>query len=276
MKIGLFTYGYMHISLEQAFKDAASFGYDGVEIWGGRPHAYPYDLKEEGVEEILELSKKYQMPIIGYTPEMNMYPYNMMIGNEKIRKNSVDYIKVAMDITKGMDAGFTMISAGHAGHQQTSQEVWKRLIQNLDELASYAEKIGVDLVLEPLTSYESNVLTTCDELVKALDQVNSPRLHGICDVVPPFCNGEPIMSYFEKLGNRMRHMHIVDSDGVSESHMIPGDGKIPLRQLFKDIEAEGYDGYGTIELISASINDLTGVHELAIKRVKELLRPLSM
>jgi len=69
MKLGLFTNGYMRFPLEYAFKDAALFGYDGIEIWGGRPHAYPPDLKADGVGEIKELAQRYAVPIIGFTPE---------------------------------------------------------------------------------------------------------------------------------------------------------------------------------------------------------------
>ena len=39
------------------------------------------------------------------------------------------------------------------------------------------------------------------------------------------------MSYFDKLGDRLRHMHIIDSDSAPDTHMMPGDGNIPLRQL---------------------------------------------
>ena len=44
MDFGLFTCGYQRNSLEQAFADAASFGYDYIELWGGRPHAYAPDV----------------------------------------------------------------------------------------------------------------------------------------------------------------------------------------------------------------------------------------
>ena len=93
MKIGMFTFGYQRLPLENAFIDAARFGYDGIEIWGGRPHAYPFDLKSGGIEELKGLSESYDMPIIGYTPEMNMYPFNMMIGSEAMRRDSLDYIE---------------------------------------------------------------------------------------------------------------------------------------------------------------------------------------
>lgn len=40
------------------------------------------------------------MPIIGYTPETNGYPYNMMLGDEHMRRESLDMIKLAMDMAK--------------------------------------------------------------------------------------------------------------------------------------------------------------------------------
>jgi protein FrlC len=120
--------------------------------------------------------------------------------------------------------------------------------------------------------YESNVVVTCNDLLAALDEAGSDRLVGMCDICPPFCNREPIMSYFEKLGSRLRHMHIIDSDGQSDTHMMPGDGRIPLRQLFRESEATGYEGYCTIELISAIMNEPSLGSALAIERVKDLLK----
>lgn len=271
MKIGMFTMGYMRLPLERAFKDAARFGYDGIEIWGGRPHAYPFDLKAGGIKEIRELSNKYDMPIIGYTPETNMYPYNMMIGTEAMRRESIDYMKVAIDMAKELNAGFVLISAAHAGYETTRQEYWPRLVKNLKELSVHAESVGLDLLLEPLTQYESNVITTCNDLVTILDEINSPRLQGMCDICPPFNNQEPIMTYFEKLGPRLRHMHIIDSDGHSDTHMMPGDGNIPLKQLFREISETDYKGYLTIELVTAYINEPSLYTGLAIERVNELL-----
>ena len=51
------------------------------------------------------------------------------------------------------------------------------------------------------------------------------------------------MSYFDKLGDKLRHLHIVDSDGASDTHYIPGEGKMPLRELMRDIIDRGYEGY---------------------------------
>lgn len=262
----------MRLSLEKAFDDAKRYGFDGVEVWGGRPHAYAPDLVGDGARAIRELAEGRGLPIIGYTPEMNAYPYNMMAGTEAMRRDCVDYVKLSLDVAVEMGAGFVLVSAGHAGHEATRARFWPRLIGNLREISAHAEDVGVDVLLEPLTHYESNVVVTLDDLVEALDEVGSPRLLGMCDVVPPFCNREPIMGYFERLGARMRNVHLVDGDGQSDTHMVPGDGRIPLRQLLREIEESGYAGYCTIELISAIMNEPSLGSALAIGRVRELLK----
>ena len=38
------TFVYFYYPLKEAEKRRAEAGYDGVEIWGGRPHAYGDDL----------------------------------------------------------------------------------------------------------------------------------------------------------------------------------------------------------------------------------------
>jgi protein FrlC len=119
MKIGLFTMPYMRLPLERAFRDAKRFGFDGVEVWCERPHAYALDLKAGGDREVKELSVRYGLPIIGYTPETNAYPYNRMIGSEAMRRVNLVYIKFSIDVAVGMEAGFTLISAAHAGYEAT-------------------------------------------------------------------------------------------------------------------------------------------------------------
>ena len=271
MKTGMFTCGHQRLPLEHAFRDAHELGYDGIELWGGRPHAFAPDLKAGGIRHVKELSRLYQMPIIGYTPETNGYPYNMMLGDERMRRESLDMIKLAMEMAKEMGAGFTMISAAHAGYLTTPEVIWQRLADNLRELADFAENIGIDLLLEPLTPYESNVVCNANDVLRALALVPSPRLYSMVDICAPFVQGEPVMSYFDKLGDKLRHLHIVDSDGASDSHYIPGEGKMPLRELIRDIIDRGYDGYCTIELVTMYMNEPRLYARKALARFRELL-----
>ncbi len=55
-----------------------------------------------------------------------------------------------------------------------------RLAENLSELCEYAENIGMDLILEPLTPYESNVVCNANDVLHALALVAfaAPVQHG--------------------------------------------------------------------------------------------------
>lgn len=272
MKLGLFTCGYQRYPLEKAFEDACRFGYDYIELWGGYPHAYVEDLKENGTEQICLLIKKYNMPVACFTPEHNGYPFNYMAGDEIQWERSMQYLEKAIDVTAEIGAEKMLFSAGHAGYHVPEKEIFLRLIRSLQRLSSYAEKRGVLLVLEPLTVYESNVICSLRDLERALDAAPSSNLAGMCDLAVPFTTGEPSAEYVRRLGKRFRYLHVIDNDGCSDSHILPGEGGLPLMQVLKEIQYAGYDGEATIELVTGYLKEPSAYAEMAIKRIREMLK----
>lgn len=270
MKFGLFTCGYQHLPLETAFRDAADFGYDYIELWGGRPHAYAPDLLSGEAEEVRRLIQRYHMPVRVYTPEHNAYPFNYMIGSPLQWENCMAYLTDALRAARSIGAEYTLISVGHGGcaDAETRQE---RLLRSLRRLSDAAERLEQKIVLETLTPFESNTCTRCTELAEVLRAIDSPALYGMCDVVVPYVQGEDAADYVRMLGNQMAHLHLIDGDGVSENHLIPGEGVMPLRQMVQDIRAAGYDGMATLELVTNYMSDPTYYAGLALERAKELL-----
>lgn len=272
MEIGMFTSGYQRYPLARAFEDAARLGYSYIELWGGRPHAYAPDVAAGGLREILELQQRHGVPVRVYTPEHNAYPFNYMLGNEHQRREALDYLKTAIGMGRAMGAEYTLISAGHAGNTATPAEIQARLVACLRELAAHAEQNNHLLLLEPLTVYESNSCTTAGQLAEVLDAVGSPCLFGMCDVVVPFTGGQPVLDYLDMLGGRMRHLHLVDSDGASDTHLLPGDGRIPLAELLAELGHLRYAGRATIELVTAYLNEPTLYARRALQRVRQMLK----
>lgn len=270
MKIGMFTSGYQRNDIEDIFRDAKRFGYDYIELWGGRPHAYAYDIRRQ-IDSLLKLRDKYGIPIKVYTPEHNAYPYNYMIGDEYQRKEAIEYLKTAIEAGKALGADYTVISAGHAGYGASGKEIWQRLCKSIRELVDYAQEKEHILLMEALTPYESNVCTSANDLCNIIEYIDSPYFGAMCDVVPPFVQNESIMSYFEKLGDKLKHLHIIDSDGNSDIHLMPGEGSIPIKQLMEQIYGYGYNEGATIELVTAYINEPSLYAKLAIDRLKKIL-----
>lgn len=271
LKVGMFTSGYQRNPLEHCFMDAKEYGYDYIELWGGRPHAYAPDLKAGDINEVRRLIEKYEMPVLGYTPEHNAYPYNYMIGSEAQRRDAVDYLKLSLEMAKEMGAEFVLTSPANGGYLATYDQLWSRLEKNIQELGDYAAKLEITLVVEALTPYESNFFTRANDLVELFRRVDNPYVVGMCDIVPPFVQHESIMAYFDKLGNKMDHMHIIDGENGSDTHMIPGEGNIPIKEMLYEMKRIGYDKTATLELVTNYINEPRFYAKRAIDNMRELM-----
>ena len=271
MKLGMFTSGYQRNPLEHCFIDAKRFGYDYIELWGGRPHAFAPDLAAGDINEVKRLIEKYGMPVRGYTPEHNAYPYNFMIGSEAQREDAVKYLKLCLDMAKEMGADYMLVSPANAGYLATYKEIWDRMVRTLRELTEHAEKVGVKLVVETLTQYETNAFKSANDLIELFQRIDSPFIMGMCDIVPPFVQHESIMAYIEKLGSKMYHMHIIDGEQGTDSHIMPGEGSIPMPELFCELKDAGYEGTATIELVLGYINEPRMYARRAVYNVRAMM-----
>ena len=271
LKVGMFTSGYQRNPLEHCFMDAKEYGYDYIELWGGRPHAYAPDLKAGDINEVRRLIEKYEMPVLGYTPEHNAYPYNYMIGSEAQRRDAIDYLKLSLEMAKEMGAEFVLTSPANGGYLATYDQLWSRLEKNIQELGDYAAKLEIKLVVEALTPYESNFFTRANDLVELFRRVDNPYVVGMCDIGPPFVQHESIMAYFDKLGNKMDHMHIIDGENGSDTHLIPGEGNIPIKEMLYEMKRIGYDKTATLELVTNYINEPRFYAKRAIDNMRELM-----
>ena len=85
------------------------------------------------------------MPVRGFTPEHNAYPFNYMIGSEAQREDAVNYLKLCLDMAKEMGAEFVLTSPANGGYLATYDQLWTRLEKTIRELGDHAAKVGVKL-----------------------------------------------------------------------------------------------------------------------------------
>lgn len=66
----------------------------------------------------------------------------------------------------------------------------------------------------------------------------------------------------DQVGNKLAHIHLSDSDFakrpelpdlIADRHMIPGTGKLPLKEFLKKLKTTGYSGYIVTELLPESL-----------------------
>ena len=68
MKFSFLTYQFARYPLEYCFYMAKEYGFNGIEVWGARPHAYAYDMDNTMIRQVIDWKKKYGIEISMFTP----------------------------------------------------------------------------------------------------------------------------------------------------------------------------------------------------------------
>ncbi len=273
MKLSFLSALYMRYPLEKAFEAAARQGYDGVEVWGGRPHAYGPDVDERRAEEIRGYAEKYNLEIPMFCAELLSYPYNIASTDAKERKETTEYLKQSLDAAARIGAPGMLITVGHAGYGTNRKDNFRNIVGVMKELAEHAQKREVDIVVEPLTVQESNTIVFLDDVLELFDAVGSDRVKSMLDTVMPMTNWETYTEYFEKLGvgRKLAYIHLEDSSGVDQYHKPIGTGILDFDEIFALIRKYGYDGWISLELISSYIREPEMASGMEIRKVRRFM-----
>lgn len=255
MKTCIFSYMFRYYPLKKAFEISQKCGFDGIEIWGGRPHAYPYDMDSEKIREIKHLSRDYHLEIPVYSPEVMNYQYNLCSFLPRERQETIDYLKRAIEISAELGARSMLCPFDHAGYGRDMREVRKILTDEICELGEYAEKYGVRLMLEAVTLKESNVVYRLEDILQLLDAAGSEYVTSMIDFAPIAQNEEPLEDYMLALGDKLDHVHFIDADRLGMHHYNIGEANLPMDMMLKVLKKHHYDRYICVELIWPYIKD---------------------
>lgn len=270
MKFGCFSLDFRRFSLETAFRMAAKYGFDGIEIWGGRPHAFPYDMTPGEVQKVLKLKKAYGLEVPMYTPNALGMPYNLCSLDQREQRDAMDYFKTAICACESMEVPRMLVVADHPGYEVPRRKSYQRFVENMKELGGYAQEHNVKLVIEALTPMESPIITTSDDCLEAIQDIGLSNIEAMMDVVPPNIAYEPYSAYFEKLGERMNYIHICNNDGRTDAHLRLDTGELPITDMVRIFKEHGFEGYVTVELYSEYYKD----PELLLANSSRLLRQI--
>jgi len=255
MKFGLISLDFRRWPLERCFATAARFGFDGVEIWGGRPHAWPFDMDDDALDSVTGLRRRYGLEVPMYTPAALGMGICLCTPDANERRDALRHFERAIDVADRLEVPRVLVVADHPGYQADARESWRLLVDAAVILADYAAPKGVSLCFEPLTPLESPVLTSVDDCVALIDEADRPNICAMLDVVPPTIVCEPVSSYFDKLGDRLAYIHLCNNDGVTDAHLQLDQGVLSVPDLLRIFIDNRYDGFVTTELYSVSSRD---------------------
>ncbi|MBB6635896.1 sugar phosphate isomerase/epimerase family protein [Cohnella thailandensis] len=163
-----------------------------------------------------------------------------------IRAKGIEYLKDCARATAAI--GKTNLSGvvysehvKNAKARPTEQE-WDWAAEGLREAAVYARELGVQIGLEPVNRYESNLINTCEQALKLKNLVGEPNIKIHLDTYHMNIEEKSFYEATKAAGSDLIHYHICEND-----RGIPGTGLVDWDSIFRALSELNYTGYAALE-----------------------------
>ncbi|MEU5576208.1 TIM barrel protein [Streptomyces huasconensis] len=240
------NFAYQHLPFDTFLDDAADLGREKLELWGIAPHLHVPRLSDADARGIRRSVEARGLTAYCLTPEQVMYPVNVASPVGWLRTESIALFRRAAELCVELGAKLLLLTPGRGYENEAPAAAWRRSVDAIGEIAAYAGSLGVECVLEPLQRVESNLVNDSRTLAAMLDEIGADHLGAVLDTVTMAVAGESVDDAFDALGDRVRHVHLID--GRPAGHLAWGDGELPLQDYLAALDRRGYDRWMTFEL----------------------------
>jgi D-psicose/D-tagatose/L-ribulose 3-epimerase len=246
----LWTSPFSTASIQELFPKIAKMGFDVVEI--AVEDASLIDIKavKNGLQEY-DL-KANICGAFGPTRDLTH-------EDEGIHKNCFSYIESCLDFCVELGAGFfggPMYSAvGKARMLSPEQRKaeWELAVKNLRTVCDMASARGLQIALEPLNRFESDLVNTADDVIRLINDINHPAARIMLDGFHMNIEEKDIEKAITTAGNKLIHLQ------VSENYRgTPGTGQTRWDSYKRGLEKINYNGTVTIESFTPKNKELAG------------------
>src|SRR5215204_1277368 len=246
----LWTSPFTTASAYDLFPKIAEMGFDIVEIAVEDPSSI--NIKE--VKQVLR-QHNLKADICGAFGPTRDFTH----PDESVHKNCFSYIESCLDLCTEVSTSFfggPMYSAvGKARMVSPEQRKieWDFAVKNLRKVCSMAEARGLQIALEPLNRFESDLINTVDDLLRLIKDINHPAAAIMLDGFHMNIEERNVEEAIIKAGNLLVHMQ------VSENYRgTPGTGQTRWDAYRSGLEKINYQGTVTIESFTPDNKELAG------------------
>jgi protein FrlC len=249
MKIGNTSGVYLNYPIDEAIRRTAAAGFDGIDVWSGRPHVYRGDIPPAGLRELRQLATDEGLEVSSFLPAFHRYPYTLSSPNDTVREDSVQYMKECMDNAVLLGSPVLLVVPEKTLYGQTVEDAWDRLADSIGQICDYARQYAIHLGIEPVNHYVSDMINTAADAMRMIDQLGFDNLGIVLDTQHiSLSRDEDSRQAVERCGDRLLQAHVSDNDGVHQQNLVPGEGVFDFADFVQVLRDHGYDGYLSSEL----------------------------
>lgn len=271
MNIGIVSGVYLNYPLEEAVRRVADAGYDSIDIWSGRPHAYRHDFTRDQLEKVRRQIADRELKVSSFLPAFYRYPYSLSNPSEIVRADSVQYMKECMDNAVTLGAPIMLVVPGRSLYGQSHEDAWKRLLQSIDEVCLYTEQYDIQLGLEPINQHACDLINTSADAMRVVEELGHNNLGVVLDTGHMYLERESLSDALQCVGDRLLQFHVNDNDGNVQQNLVPGDGSFDFPAFLGILRQAGFAGTLTVELGYHYTNDPDPAAQKSAQRLRSWL-----
>ena len=253
--------------LERACGFAAECGYTGLEIAPFTLAPLATDLSAARRAEIRRTVEAAGLQVIGlHWLLAKTDGFHVTHPDASVRDRTADYLAELARLCA--DLGGRVLVFGSPKQRSllpgvTPEDAFGHLREICRRIVPALEATDTVLALEPLSSVETDVLTTAEETRRLIDAVGSPHVRLHLDVKAMSAEEKPIPEIIHESRAVLEHFHANDANLQG-----PGFGSVDFVPIFEALEDVGYGGWVSVEVFDYS----PGVERLARESLHNMLR----
>jgi len=177
----------------------------------------------------------------------------------KYHKISYEYINSCLDICNALGAKFfagpmySAVGKARLVSAEQKQREWERAVTNLQKVCELAKSKDLELALEPLNRFESDLVNTAEDVIHLIKDINHPAAKILLDAFHMNIEEPDIKKAILLAGDKLIHMQ------VSENFRgTPGTGQTRWDDYKDGLEGIGYEGAVAIESFTPEVKELAG------------------
>ncbi|MFM7628480.1 MAG: sugar phosphate isomerase/epimerase family protein [Algoriphagus sp.] len=232
------------------FSKIKAYGFDAIEIPVEDPSLIDLKLVKNALQE------HGLKPIIcgAFGPTRDFTH-----DDSKYHQTSFDYLDACFEIAAELGASFVagpMYSAvGKArlvSPEQRKME-WDRAVHNLQIACKRAGEFGLDLAIETLNRFETDLINTSEDLMRLIQDINEPQAKATLDGFHLNIEEPSLEAAIRRVGDKLIHVQ------VSENYRgTPGTGQTNWAAWKRGLEAIHYQGCISLESFTPQVQELAG------------------
>lgn len=232
----------------ELFSKIKNLGYDKVEI----AIEDPKEIDAKAIKEQLDSFGLEALVCGAFGPTRDLTS-----DDAKLRETGIAYIETCLDIATELGASFfagPMYSAvGKARMVSPEQKKleWERAVEGLKTVCQLASSRGLDIALEPLNRFESDLINNVDDVLRLIKDIDHPSAKVCLDMFHMNIEEPNPEQAIVKAGDKLIHIQ------VSENYRgTPGTGSTNWQAYYSGLKQINYQGTVSIESFTPENKEL--------------------